>query len=498
MKYCIALILGGLLCFSHALEAQQPRRQVSLSMEQAIRIAQGETPDKVLAETRLLNRYWQYQAFRGTFKPQLGISATLPDFTRSINPITQPDGDVLFLEQSFMTSDINLGINQVIPGTGTSLRASTGISRLDNFSENAAEEVTYRSNVINLGINQPLFQFNQFKWDRKIQPLLYDEATKTFNEELEQLAFETVNQYFDLYNAQLNLEAALLDKKNTDSLLFISQGRFEVGTIAETDLLQIELTSKNAESSIARSQLQVKTATEQLRNLLGIRDAVDFQLVAPPAVPEIELDRDLALGQARANRSQTINFRRQLLEAEREVDRAYKSNGVNVDLGVSFGLSQRAENFPDAYMNLLDQERISLGLEVPITDWGATKAQRQIALTNQELTQLNVEQAEADFEREILNQLDQYELVKLSYELADQTFEVAQKKFEITQARYFIGKIGTLDLNTALSEKESARRQYIQSLKDYWLAYYTIRNLTLYDFVENRPIRYNSPIDNLE
>lgn len=42
-----------------------------------------------------------------------------------------------------------------------------------------------------------------------------------------------------------------------------------------------------------------------------------------------------------------------------------------------------------------------------------------------------------------------------------------------------------LDLNASISEKDSARRNYISALYNYWSLYYTLRSMTLYDFERN-------------
>jgi outer membrane protein len=48
------------------------------------------------------------------------------------------------------------------------------------------------------------------------------------------------------------------------------------------------------------------------------------------------------------------------------------------------------------------------------------------------------------------------------------------------------GKVGITDLNLAVQEKDLARRQNIATLRDYWLNYYNLRRITLYDFEKGR------------
>jgi len=57
-------------------------------------------------------------------------------------------------------------------------------------------------------------------------------------------------------------------------------------------------------------------------------------------------------------------------------------------------------------------------------------------------------------------------------------------RYDITKNRYLIGKIDITDMNIALTEKDEAKARYIQSLQDFWTAYFNLRRLTLYDFEE--------------
>ena len=50
------------------------------------------------------------------------------------------------------------------------------------------------------------------------------------------------------------------------------------------------------------------------------------------------------------------------------------------------------------------------------------------------------------------------------------------------------------DLNISLQEREKAKRDYINSIQSYWVAYYQLRILTLYDFEKNGNITYGNPM----
>jgi outer membrane protein TolC len=130
---------------------------------------------------------------------------------------------------------------------------------------------------------------------------------------------------------------------------------------------------------------------------------------------------------------------------------------------------------------------------VPIADWGKSKARRAVALSNRELVQRQVDQERENFKRTILLRAQQFGLVRRNSEIAAQSIEAARLRYEITYQRYLIGKISVTDLNLALGDQESARRAYLQSIRDFWMALFEIRGLTLYDFIQDRSLMFEAP-----
>ncbi len=461
------------------------QQRLEIGLEEVIRIAQGEAPVALIAQTRLQNNYWRYQSFLGSFKPQLTYQVDA-NLNRSFDAITLPDGSDAFVDRSLLTTGTGIRLGQLVPQTGGSIFAGTDLRRIDVLSTN---NKSYLTAPFFLGFQQPLFQFNRFKWDQQIESLSYEESKKQYVEEKEQIAYDAVDLYFTLYIAQLNLQEARRQKVYSDSLYQLSVGRFEVGRIAETDLLQIELRSKNAEAEEATQLLNYQSANEALRNFLDMSGNVVFDLLDPPNLPEYDIEADQALDLAKRYRSITTAFQRQMMEAEMDMEAAERSSGVTVDLRGYFGLSQTARSLREAYQSPIDQERISLSLEVPIADWGLAKARREIARSNLELTRRTIEQDNINFEREVILRVQQFDLKRQQLELAKRAFEVADKRSTIAKNRYQIGKIDVTDLNIALNEYEIARRSYFQALWTLWTAHYEIRNLTLFDFLDKKPLR---------
>jgi outer membrane protein len=480
MRYFAILIVCSLL--TPILNAQTPQL-LKLSLDDVVELAQSDAPDVLIAKTRMINSHWRFRSFEANYRPRIDLTGTFADVDRTISAITLPTGQDAFVTRAQMSNFTGVFLNQDIALTGGSVYATTGLRRIDLFPTNVNPAMSsYLSTPIIIGFEQPLFRFNQLKWDKRTEPIRYAEATRNYAADMENIAFQASALFFDVLIAQLNLEAAEKDKANADTLFQISTGRFEVGRIAETELLQIELTSMNADAALAQSRLDLQTSTERLRTFLGLKTRVTFECIPPYEIPEFLVTADAALEYARQNRSEIVNFELQLMEADQALAQARGSSGFNATVSGSFGLTQTAVNLGDAYIDPLDQQRFRISLNLPIADWGKRQAQLEQASTNLELVQMIVEQQRINFEQDVLLKVQQFDLIRQQVALAKRAFEVSQKRLEMTRNRYYIGKIIVTELNIAIAEQDNARRAYIAALRSYWLAHYDLRRITLHDF----------------
>jgi len=474
-----------LFCFSTIFSFGQIEKEFTL--EDIISIAQAESPQVKLAELRKSNAYWINQSYLADYKPQIDLGAVLPDLNRSIELITLSDGSSAFRERSQMSNRLSVSLTQNVSATGATVFASTGLQRLDVFkTQSVAGAQSYLSNPIFFGVQQPLFEFNQLKWNKKLMPLRFKEAKSKYSEDMEAVARFSVRYYFDLLIAQMDLASALARKQIANDLFELGKNRFDVGNIAEVELLQLEMDVMRANSDISRARLEQQTANENLRDFLGVFEETNFTLNIPSDIPDVVIDAQEALKYARSNRSRILELQRILLEAELEVERNKASTGLSGSLTGEIGVTGFGSSLKGSYNELLDQEVISLRLTIPIADWGKSKARYEIAKSNYELANLNTELDKITFEREVVIAVQQFELVKENIKVARLAFEASKKRYELTKNRYLIGKVDVTQLNLADREQETQRQNKIQAMNRFWEAYYEIRSLTLYDFINNK------------
>ncbi|MGI9542110.1 MAG: TolC family protein [Cyclobacteriaceae bacterium] len=479
-------LLACLLVFFHLAVIAQHQKKL-LTLGDAVSLARGQSQASLLAETQKENRFWQWRTYKSNYLPQLGLSGTLPNFNRSFTPVTQPDGTTEFQPVSINNSDVQLSLTQSIGLTGARLFASSEVNRFDDFDNDV---IRYSGSPFFIGVMQPLFGFNPLKWDREIEPLLFDESKKEYVEELEDISNETTGLFFDMLLAQITLEISNKNVASNDTILKIGQGRYQLGKIAENDLLQLELNLLNSEQEVAQATLDLETSQLRLKTYIGITGNELIGLELPAELPQFQIDEEIAVTEARKNRQEAVAFQRRALQAQRDVAEARGNNGLNADLFATFGFSNRANNLRDIYSNPDDQQRIRIGFDIPILDWGRQKSIVKTAEANQKLVEYTIAQDEVNFDQEVITQVKQFDMLRNQVAVSHQADDIGQRKYEITKNRYLIGKISITDLNLALKDKDEAKRTYIQSLRDFWIAYYNIRKLTLFDFEKNQTL-YN-------
>jgi hypothetical protein len=475
------IILISLL-ITQALAAQPGTvvEEKRLTLNEVIQIAKEQSLLGLMARHQFRSSYWEYRTHLAGQRPGLTLEATVPSLNNTMESVTQPDGSEKFVSRSNMQTSLDLQLNQNIPFTGGRIFASSQLQRNDNFTEEPP--TSYLAYPVTIGFMQPINGYNELKWDRKIEPMKYEEAKLQYINSMEVVSQRAVGRFFDLALAQINLEIARKNFANNDTLYRIAQGRYQLGTIAENELLQMELSYLNAGTALNEATIDLELRKSRLRSFLGFNERVSLELILPRDIPDIQLDYARTLAEAKTNNPEIINMERQLLEAERQVAEARSQKGLRADLFAQIGLSNHAEELAAAYQNPIQQQRVQVGVQVPLLDWGLGRGRYRMAQSAEEVVKTDVRQSQIDFDENIFLQVMQFNMQDDQVAIASKADTIADLRYEVTKQRFLIGKIDVLDLNVALEEKDVARRGFVQALRNYWDYYYNLRGLTLYDW----------------
>lgn len=488
MNKCYQIILAAGLSFIlwHGTFAQT----TSYELAEVIRMAKEQSPFSKQAETRRENRYWQFRQYKSNFNPQLRLIGNLPDYNQDYVQNRLDDGTIAFQQREQTTASANLGLSQPIFFTGGDLSINSSLNRYDDFLYKIE---SYNATLVNIRLDQPLFGFNTLKWDRRTEPLRYEESKREYVEEMEFISSQATDKFFSVLDAQINLQIATFNLANNDTIYKIEQGRYNIGTTTKDKLLQAELQLLRSRQDVTSAKISLQNAKLDLRSYIGLKETDDFSLALPEDLPGLTISVEDAVQRAKENRADYIAFRRRKVEAEREVAEA-RARRFQANLTASFGLNNQATTFDQSYDDPLRQQRINLSFNVPVLDWGRNRAMMKTAYANKRLNDYVIAQDEVNFEQEIITQVRQFDVLLSQIEITKKSDEVAEERYIVSQNRYLIGKIDITNLNIALTEKDAAKRSYLQALRSFWTSYYDLRALTLYDFSANQ-LLYNPQLE---
>lgn len=467
----------------------QAQDTLRLTLDEAVALAREQSPQAVAARHQYRAAYWNWRSFKAEYLPGLTFNSTSA-LNRSISPITMPDGSDSFVHRNQLLNDGNLTINQNVAFLGGSFFVQSGLQRLDVFSDN---KLSYKSSPIVVGYSQNLFGYNRLKWDKKIEPKRYTRAQKTFGETLELVSATAAIKFFGLATAQNNLSSAEHNYAAADTLFRYAKGRYDIGTITENEMLQLEINYLTEQTNKLNARIEMDDRIQDLRSYLGINENVEIAVTLSETVPHFAVPLEEALNFARQNSPDIERFYLQQLQGESDVARAKASRGLKADLYVQFGLTQTNVQLREAYRHPLDQQLVSLGIRIPLLDWGVGKGRVEVAKSNLEKIKIDVAQARTDFEANVIKMVKQFNLQADKATIAQKTAQRANRRSEVAYRLYLLGKSTVLDLNAAIAEKDRSQRAYIRELQNYWSLYFGLRSITGYDFENNRPMRVEMP-----
>jgi len=458
-----------------------------LGLLQVVDMAKNNSIATKQAITVRETKYWEWRTFKSAYQPQLQLEGTIPGYSKTYTQVLQPDGTIQFQPVNMDNSSLQLNFNQSIAATGATVYGTTQLQRYANLSSNT---ILYNSIPYAIGFDQPLFRFNQLKWDKKIEPLKYNESRQVYIESQEQISIIVTGYYFDLLLAQVNLHVAETNLVNTEKILAIANLKFELGKVAKNEILQLQLEQLNAQKAAGTAKRDMEIATLALRSYIGLEGNERIVLDMPDRVKQVNVVAEQVIREAFENRSDAIAFLRRLAEAKRDVAKAKGDNGLNATLSANLGFSNSAGRIPDVYRSPKSQQTVQMTIAIPVLDWGRSKSRLKTAEANQQFTVYAVEQDKQTFKQEIVTQVTLFNMMKDQLILTARAEKIAAEKYQIARERYVLGDLSITELSIAFQENDSARRDHVASLRDFWGAYYQLRYLSLYDFEKNQKITY--------
>ena len=457
------------------------QRTVHLNLERTIELANDSSLTAFRNRNMYLSGYWEYRSYKANRLPSLTLNLMPAQYYRYITQRYDSNKDMdVYREQQMFSAGGGLSVQQNLDLTGGTFYIESDLEYMRNFGDTKSTQ--FSSVPFRIGYQQSLLGFNAFRWDRKIEPLKFEKVKKEFIYNSEQVSEEAVRYFFALAMAQVDYRMAKDQVESADTLYNIGRQRHKIATISQADLLTLELDKVNAYNSLENAQISLKRAMFSLASFLNMDKDTHIEIDVPSRPRNLVIPIEDALVKAKENNPSYLEQQQAVLEAERNVNRTKVESHFNASLNASVGFNQVAENFRDAYRKPLQQDLVSVSVSIPLIDWGVRKGKYNMAKNNLNMAEIAARQEEISLEEEVTMTVGDFNIQQRLINSAEEALDLAVMAYEQTRQRFIIGKADVNSLAMALNRQQEAQKNYILALQNYWMNYFKIRRLTLFDF----------------
>lgn len=428
--------------------------------------------------------YWQYNNYKAERLPALTLTLTPFQYSRNIikRYISDLDRDE-YRSQRSLYSYGNLQLTQNVDFTGGTLYAISELGFLRTFGSttyNQFSTVPYR-----IGYSQSLFGYNSFKWDRKIEPLKYETAKRKYDYAIEATTYAAATLFFDLCFAKENLDLSINQVEKSDTLLMIGETLFKHDALSKSNLLALKLNRMEMEDELLKNRNEYQKKMFQLRSYIGLEDSDSIEIELPNNRPAIDILYQTALEECRMNNPSYLEMNQNILSASKDLDKAKKGRFFDTSFDVSIGSNQYSDKFREAYRNFMQQETLSIGITIPLVDWGIRNGRYKMAKSALETVRAEERQKIQELEQEIFTTVNNYQVQQNIYDRAQEAFTLSKTIYIETLEKFKLGATNVKELKEAMIAIKESHRRYVNALCESWLSYMNLRRLTLYDFVKH-------------
>ncbi len=468
MKRCgfilLFLLVGSLKVFSQHISSLEKYIDAVLSKGYAVQIAEY---DKAVSA-------FEYQLFKSGLRPQISLSAFIPTFTRTSISVIQPSGSINFQPIYQNNASLMLNVEQPIMLTGGILFIQTALDRFDDIGQKAT---FYNGIPIRIGYRQSLVGLNLLKWNKRIADQQYSLSKQQYRFDQAQARLQAVNHYFDALIAEANYAIADSNRVVNETLLVIAEERLALGKISYDEKLQMEAEYKQSILSLAQLENAFLQSKIRMENLLEESSSISSGLLVPE-VFALGLRSEAAYIESAIANVPTIQ--RMFLEVQNQKRNAAQLKAQlspSFEIFTALGFANNGSRIEDVYNRPFSEQQVRLGINVPLVDWG-----RKRAAIN--MTQRQIERTELDTQQQlavISNVIRQYFLLLKELQsrlvLQAELVEISERRYRISTERYASGVVLLTELVFAQRIKDQAIRDYLSSLREYYVAFFELMAL---------------------
>jgi outer membrane protein TolC len=326
----------------------------------------------------------------------------------------------------------------------------------------------------NLGFRQTLFDgFANYYKIRQAQHSLSGYRQQYRSAELS-LILQVKQSYYAVLRAKglLEVEKGAVSRSEKD--LETIQSMYDLGSKSQSDLLKAKVRRGTEKVALITRQNEFDVAVAALNNILNRDVSTPLELADVTAAPELGLDFDQALKEAKEKSPQMLAAR---------ADWAANRSSLGIaraayfpDLSWSGGRSYSATERGDLFKSDNGRWGVGVSLSYTIFDGFLKKSNYSRAKVAAKTSEEALTQEENNIALAVRQAFLGWELGRDKIALADETEKSAQEDFNLAQEKYNLGAGTILELLDAQVSLTQAQTDKVNALYDYHLAIAALEN----------------------
>ena len=308
----------------------------------------------------------------------------------------------------------------------------------------------------------------------RLGKLTAEAAKLTYKSTTREVLFGLAQAYYEVLKQERIVAVSQESVNLTQGQLDLAQKRLNAGEALRSDVLSAEVTVENAHRDLLQAENDEASARNTLANILNIGGDTPFRVTEPraytaPSAPYEDL-------QARAKQSRE-DLKAQAVAVDQDIERRNEvraeywpriSTQLNAGLNDTNGDRESNGHSLDA----------SINVEVPIFTGGQREIDlRQAAFTIQQ-TQLDYETKLKDVQQQVKDAWLDTQTFRQSLEALEAQVKSAEGAYSDLRAQYQAGAATSVDVLSALTDLNVARRDLATETYDYQVALRNIEQAT--------------------
>ncbi|HEY5464222.1 MAG TPA: TolC family protein [Hanamia sp.] len=331
-----------------------------------------------------------------------------------------------------------------------------------------------------------LYQGGYLKNNIQMQQLNIESANLNVQQALNNITIQITQAYLNILLSKENIIA--LQNVSQTSQAQYNNGKvlFDAGSIAKTELVQLEATLASDNYNLVTAQNQLRQNTLTLKQILELPTSFNFQVPdsVAIAIPSEATDLQTAQDSALQNRPEVKNSEIALQQSDLQLKQFYAATRPTISAGASLATGY-SDGTGIKYYNQLNNnfyQQIGVTMDIPIFNNRTNK-------TNIEKSKIEIDQSKLALKSTKLVLSQEVEQAYISFLNAKAQYDAAQVQFSANEENYRIAneqlKLGALNTVDFLVQKNlyiQAQQALIQS------KYNVILNHGIYEFYLGEPI----------